>query len=644
MKKILLLASSFLLLFSISYAAPGDTTWVQAQNRRLDNGNGYGAYDTAVAFPTANISYRKVLMVFNLGEYPCPAGTQYCHQWDYTVTHLLMTPTDTFEIARMITPYATSGSPRFPSTWNKDYVFDVTDYAPYMKGNAVMRLFYSGYSAGFTANIKFAFIEGTPERDVKSIAKLWRTSKNYGDAANPIDNFITAKSLTAPAGTQYAEMKVTITGHGADNNYCCEFDPHTYHVKLNNTEIDQFNIWKDDCGFNQLSPQGGTWIYDRANWCPGESVRIISHKLTGITAGSNYTTDIDFDAYTAGNTSYGSYTVNGVVVNYGAFNHTKDASLDDIISPTIADDHFRDNPFCGNPIIKIANNGSTAITSMKIKYGADGSMTTFNWSGNMAPLTSQQISLPEPWILRTLSGNTASKTFTAEILEVNGTTDEDATNNKLESEFVASPSWPVKIVVKFVTNKNTENGWKIYDMSGAVVAQRNGTQIQTTYMDTVNLGPSCYRFVMEDAGCDGLSWWANSGQGAGSVQIRNANASPSSPALKLANYFSGDFGCGFTQYFTTNWPTSVATVNGNEIGMEVAPNPAQDNIRISFNGMNKVSGNLSIIDQLGRRVYEQKCTQQQETINISSLANGTYFVVFGGAGDAQLKTTLVIAR
>lgn len=641
MKQIFLFASSLLLLFSSTYAAPGDTTWVQAHDRRLDNGNGYGAYDTAVVFPTVNKTYRKVFMVFNLGEYPCPAGTQYCHQWDYTVTHLLMTPTDTFEIARMITPYATSGSPRFPSTWNKDYVFDVTDYATYMKGNAVMRLFYSGYSAGFTANIKFAFIEGTPERDVKGIDSFWRTSKNYGDAANPIDNFITAKSLTAPAGTQAAEMKVTITGHGADNNYCCEFDVHSYHVKLNSTEIDQFSIWKNDCGFNQLSPQGGTWIYDRANWCPGESVRIISHKLTGITAGNNYTTDIDFDPYTAGNTSYGSYTVNGVVVNYGGFNHTKDASLDDIISPTIADDHFRDNPFCGNPVIKIANNGSAAITSMKIKYGADGSTTIFNWTGNMAPLTSQQISLPEPWVLRTLSGNIATKTFTAEILEVNGATDEDATNNKLESQFVASPSWPVKIAIKFLTNKTTENSWKIYDLNGNVVAQRNGTSIQTTYNDTVTLGPSCYKLVVEDAGCDGLSWWANSGQGAGSMQIRSATGGP---ALKLTNYFSGDFGCGFTQYFTTNWPTSVQSVNGQEVGMEVAPNPAQNNIHITFNGLTKVTGTLRIIDQMGRKVYEQNCTKQQESINTSSLANGTYFVVYNGANEAQLKTTLVIAR
>ena len=39
-------------------------------------------------------------------------------------------------------------------------------------------------------------------------------------------------------------------------------------------------IWRDDCGENPLYPQGGTWIYDRANWCPGDKATTREHELT----------------------------------------------------------------------------------------------------------------------------------------------------------------------------------------------------------------------------------------------------------------------------------------------------------------------------------------------------------------------------
>ena len=29
-----------------------------------------------------------------------------------------------------------------------------------------------------------------------------------------------------------------------------------------------------------LYPQGGTWVYDRANWCPGDKATTRNHELT----------------------------------------------------------------------------------------------------------------------------------------------------------------------------------------------------------------------------------------------------------------------------------------------------------------------------------------------------------------------------
>ena len=65
------------------------------------------------------------------------------------------------------------------------------------------------------------------------------------------------------------------SGHGQAG----EFTPNiSYTAKVNGNLVGGNPIWKDDCGFNAIWPQGGTWIFDRANWCPGEAVPILTTK------------------------------------------------------------------------------------------------------------------------------------------------------------------------------------------------------------------------------------------------------------------------------------------------------------------------------------------------------------------------------
>jgi hypothetical protein len=266
-------------------------------------------YDTVAVFPDGTKTYRKILLEFTLGKYACPgydpsnagegAGqTGWCADWDYDVHALVLNTTDTMELARFITPYANSNFPRTPASWSHPYVFDVTDYYPLLKNNAVSRIKYNGYSGGFTGSIRFIFIEGTPPRDVVKIDPLWQGSYRYGDAAAPIDTKIMAETLTMPANAQSAEMKVIITGHGNGESQCAEFCKRWYKVMLNGALVEQKDIWRDNCGSNFLYPQSGTWIYDRGNWCPGDLVHENIHKMPMIAPGATFTTDMDFQSYT----------------------------------------------------------------------------------------------------------------------------------------------------------------------------------------------------------------------------------------------------------------------------------------------------------------------------------------------------------
>jgi hypothetical protein len=616
-------------------AASGDTTWVQTfSDIQL---NHYGNFDTLVQFPDGSKSYRKVLMTVTLGKYQCPGSPQYCGDWDYTFDTYLMTKAgDSVELGRLITPYANVSYARFPWTWKERYEFDVTDYYPLLKDTGTIRIGYSGYSWGFTADIKFAFIEGTPTRNVVGVNRLWHGYFGFG-GTTPIDNSIVQLTKTPPTGTQAAEMKFIVSGHGSDGSGCSEFCKKYYQVKLNGTQIDQQDIWRDNCGANHLYPQSGTWIYDRGNWCPGDKVYTRNHKLNGVTAGTNYDIDVDFETYSgSGGAGYG---IDASVVYYGAMNHALDASLEDIISPNIHEMYYRQNSISDRPRVVIRNTGSTTVSSVKFEYGVTGANTySYTWNGSLAPLDTTTVSLAELFDLRTVKD---TNTFFVKIVQVNGNTDEDASNNSLQSRFVAAPAWSRQILITFKTNNiPNETNWKIYDALGNQVAHRDGALANKVYQDTVSFGPGAYRLVVTDDGCDGLSFWNNSAAGSGTMSIRILGTAT---ALPMKGYFSGDFGCGFTQWFSYSWPTSIPQQPVTK-QLALYPNPAGNTARLVVESPD-VIGKVIITDMLGKTVSIISTNVSEIDLNTENLVNGVYTVSYiSDNAKTKLQTKLVITK
>jgi hypothetical protein len=661
MKKIILL---FSLAFTLQMsAAPGDTTWIQGNIVNMD---WYNNFDTLVHFPNGTTTYRKILMLFTLGEYNCPSGATYCHQWDYTVSNYVLTATDTLELSRFITPYANSGVPRFPSTWQQHYWYDVTDFAPLLKDSAVIRILYSGYSGGFTGNIKFAFIEGTPERNVVGIERLWLGSYTFGNPADPIANHIPVKTKTAPATAQTAELKYTVTGHGSDNTtQCCEFASHTYSVSLNSSVIAQKAIWRADCGKNELYPQGGTWIYDRANWCPGDAVHTDSHVLTGVTANTTYSLGIDYDGYTStGN--YGSYTMEGHVVYYGNYNRTLDAGLTDIISPSNFDDHFREHPAGNMPVVKVHNSGTTTINSITFSYGVkDSTAIPYTWNGTLLTEQDTVITLGTLNSLTnmSISGATGTFGFVAQITAVNGTTDDDATNNTYSSHFIAAPTWPTKFVVRMCTNDEgvtalhtnpSETSWQITDMSNNILASRTNANVSSCYPDTVVLpANSFYKLTITDLGCDGLHWWVwdqnpSYGVTAGSFAVKPVSGTQfPMNGFTYGGTYRDDFGCEFVQNFTTNaFSTSVGQplYKDNSAFLQAYPNPAKDNVTLIINGTEQTNGSIELMDAQGRIVLKQKAQGDINVLNLNEVNAGIYTVVYKDAKISQIQKRIAVVK
>lgn len=630
-------------------AAPGDTTFVSAHP--VTSFLSYGNFDHPVTFPNGSLSYRKINMIFTLGKETCAPGSQYCAQWDYTVRIWVMTPTDTFELGRFITPYAHSSYPNMPLDWTHDYVFDVTDFYPILKDGAVMRIKYEGYSWGFTGKLDFQFIEGTPPRDVVAIQNMWDGSFAFGQTANPINNHTAPLSLTVPTGTVYAEASHIISGHGSDDqtNNCAEFCNKWYRWLVDGSNLEQRNIWRDDCGDNWVYPQSGTWVYNRANWCPGDIVFPIVHKVPAASiANGSFTAGMEFQPYTSSNQSNPpSYTSSNVLFFYKEFNHNVDAGIEDIVAPSSKDLYFRSNPICAEPKVKVKNYGKNTITSIAFDYGIDGGASgTYTWTGTLEPMQSAVISLPTLAAFKTITGD--GHGFTAVITEVNGSADAEPFNDTARSTFEAPPHWETgNFVINLKTSGITQPGnaskWIIRDEGGNILYQRSSTTANTNYRDTIHLENGCYSMeVIAEAGYGFKfltaftpGWITVAKLSGGYLNLPKSNPGASS--------LDGDFGNGFVQEFmvvNSEPPVSLREVNRN-INLAIAPNPASTELRVKIEGLTHVSGTIVLHNMLGQTVRSQKVSADDFALDVHDLPAGIYTLIFESAQGSSIERVVI---
>ena len=658
-----------------TFAAPGDTTVVLTSP--VLNADYSTNFDTLIVLPTTK-TYRKIFLVYTVNSHSCPAGSTYCHQWDYIGNVTLKSPLgDTVELARIITPFATSGWTRFPAppAWKEDYVFDVTDFAPMLNGSITINSSLGVGSPGFGIYTKLIFIEGTPDRNTVAINSLYTHGGTYGNAGNPIDNNFPVLNKTAPAGTVSAAFRFLVTGHGSDANQCCEFASHYYKLFLNGAAIFQRDIWRNDCGLNELYPHGGSWSFNRANWCPGSNVTPYYDALPAITSGSSYTINVGFEPYTVASAS-GNYFANASVVYYGGINKVHDASLDDIIAPSSSPLHFRENPSNNLPMVRLHNSGSAAIDSVAFQYGVvDSAMQTCVWKGTLAPLADTIISLPASASLAYMSATSQSGTFPliVAITSVNGAPDADNTNDTMRSSFIVAPRWPDTLVVKMLTSNMSADGvsmntnpadanWDITNANGDVLFSRTNTNCSTLYIDTVVLPHNgFYKFHVSTPGnCAGLHWWlfdqAVTGYLPGYLQVKKFGGAnipmhgyvytgSTTPAGLKDFGEHDDFGCGYSQYFyvSTFDATGVVSIK-NAPSFAVYPNPASEEINIDLENTDIGNSSISLINVLGQSVYSTNVKAEHVSINSSSFAPGIYTVLFKTGGLNNNIGKVVVVR
>jgi hypothetical protein len=539
---------------------------------------------------------------------------------------------DRYELGRYITPYGIQLSLDADGwTW----VYDVTDWEPFLHDSVDLQC--GNWQE--LLDLKFLFIEGEPTRDVNRVEKLW--NGNWG--LNNWNTTIEEKTLTFEEDDVMAKVTATTTGHGFGSGAnCAEFCNNVHSLKVNGEAEWQWQIMQE-CADNPLYPQGGTWIYDRAGWCPGAPGRLYEFEVTPWVGDGQINLDYDIQE-----DPYGNYVFEAYMFTYGDFNYTHDVEIAEIISPSTFKLNSRVNPICNKPEVRIRNNGSETLTSCTFTYGVAGSeMESYVWTGTLAPLESIVVELEysNPVLWEGIEDEI--ETFEISVAAPNGTTDQNPSNNSSSSQFVRPPMYTYgegddddnRLILWHTTNQAYwETSYTIYDMDGNEVYSRNDfSEAQTAYRDTIQLSGGCYLFHLEDSDDDGLSFFANN-DGNGSMRLKKVGSS-------ILETFQPNFGKEINHYFY--WNTDIVSTEElpeKKVSAVVYPNPSTGEFFLKLQGFGQ-NVEVRVFDTNGRLVKQKRFKSNGsyllESVDLSDVNNGLYYIKVSDGKQVSNETVVV---
>ncbi len=213
--------------------------------------------DSEAAFPETTDGIGRVVCTLTLGETPTGLDPwdRLGHIWIYDEEG------EAFEVIRFITPYRKG--------W--EWKVDVTDLLPLLKGRRKMQIECETYAQGWLVSVRFDLYPGRLEQVPYRVVNLWNGMFDVGNWDKTFADVVTPRTVPTDRQTIGAKTRITVTGHGQNEDNLGEFAPLWRRVHSGGRTWEN-TLWKTDVYLNPCRPQGGTWKFDRAGWAPGEAV------------------------------------------------------------------------------------------------------------------------------------------------------------------------------------------------------------------------------------------------------------------------------------------------------------------------------------------------------------------------------------
>ena len=604
-------------------AIAGDTIHVVTHNRETvvtDPSKGNKEYIRWGVFPKPGEALRKIIMHVN---FACP-DTMRCADWDYSDRISILRQggihgkLQDYEIGRILTPYGGA----FGKNWHFEWEVDVTDFSLLLRDSVEISYNHSGYEPandrGWAITLDFEIIKGRPAAEQVSIQKIYDAHFGYGDSLNPIEKKLIPVSFTADEGAAFARLRVIQTGHGMDEpDGCGEFCKKTREIWYDGKMADSKAIWKK-CGENPLYPQAGTWIYDRAGWCPGDLVQPDIYDIN-IIPGTAYSIAFKMTSYVSPKPS-ANEVISAYLVQYKKPSAENDVSVEDVVVPSSKMIYSRMNPATSCPQIIVRNSGSSEVHSISIRYGTAGfASQEYSWTGLLEPDKSATITLP--WIIKYKAG---INNFSVSLENPGGKNDGYPADNSFTVPFQAAPVLDTLLVFYLLTNNQpSHNSWILSSADAGAQKERKAGSLEakTIYSDTLKLKPGAYQLAFADTAGDGLEFWYNTDGGRGIARLMNGKG-------ELLKSFESDCGSGWVYNFTVGARPDPVNPDANSIGLY--PTRTSDFTTLDYFANKTEDVTVRLISDPGKEVVEEhlypKLKQGMFTYDLRRYPSGRFYL------------------
>lgn len=261
------------------------------------------------------------------------------------------------------------------------------------------------------------------------------------------------------------------------------------------------------------------------------------------------------------------------------------------------------------PKVTIQNNGLTPLTdaTVTIKEGTTV-VSTGTYTGS---LNTYQTAMVTCSVIANYSGGNLS-------VEVTATGENNVANNTSSTTVLGAVSVKNRILLDITTDGYaSETSWKIKNSSNAVVPGTTDPTLanNTTYNFVYNLTTlGCYTFSITDSYGDGIT--------PGTINVRDIAGT--------VIWNDDAFGSGVDVPFKVTEIISTAGIDeATKDFIKVYPNPSKGNVTINSDILTQYSS-IELVDQLGRVLGSWDVNNTQMTVDMGSVANGNYTLVFKG--------------
>lgn len=546
---------------------------------------GENSYTRKIAFPQSNISIRKASLFV---KFSCPDSMR-CADWDYADQIIVKKRLGagqerSYTIAQMLTPYGGA----FTRDWSFEWQADISDFILFLRDSAEIIYVHSGYEEnrdrGWKIELNFQFVTGPPIALPLAIHKVYSGSFQYGNTQYPIDSALKSFDFHSKKLSEFAHVFLLQSGHGMDSSGCGEFCSKFREIWWNGKMISKKEMWKQ-CGANPLFPQAGTWIFDRANWCPGYLNQPDITKCSILRQHVN-SFQVRMEPYQTKDANVHE-NIFAYVIEYAKPRAKRDISIDEVLVPSEKQIYGRMNPAASRAVVIIRNNGRFPLEKCVIKYGTEGfPAKEFHWKGKLLFDNATEVQLPG-----VIESHKGENRFRVEVLFSDGQHDEYPGDNIQISNFKGVPRLGNTFIIQMKTNHHpSDNSYIISNDHAAVVYYRpqGSLKADSIYMDTVRLPDASYRLELTDTAGNGLEFWYANKQGRGFFRILNERG-------EMVKCFDADFGSHIKYDFIVDSDCDNNADTPDVTDIAVFPTLTSGPFRINYQSNLKKDVMLSIV-------------------------------------------------